>query len=115
MGHSALKDAEVQVQVYEKIIPAIADLEVTLVMGSRPRKLMKPRRGTWEVSWDPKRRKTVEDEDVSLTSEEPRERDRGTGGREDHPSHRRLGRSTDMSSRQKLIRHRERQQWSHGT
>ena len=106
MGHRTLKDLEnmSEVQVDEKIIPAIADLEVTLVMGSRLRKLIKSRRGAWEVSWDPKRKETVEDEDVPLPSEEPRERDRGTGGREDHPSHSRFGRSTVMVSRQKLIK-----------
>ena len=106
MGHRTLKDLEnmSEVQVYEKIIPAIADLEVTLVMDSRLKKLIKSRREAAEVSWDPKRKETVEDEDVPLPSEEPRERGRGTGGREDHPSHRRLGRSTVMNSRQKLIK-----------
>ena len=68
-----------KVQVYEKIVPAIADLEVTLVMDSRLKKLIKSRREAAEVSWDPKRKETVEDEDVPLPSEETRERGRGTG------------------------------------
>ena len=91
-----------EVQVYEKIIPAIADLEVTLVMDSRPKKLIKSRREAAEVSWE--RKETVEDEDVPLPSEETRERARGTSGREYHPSHRRLGRSTVMNSRHTLIK-----------
>ena len=73
-------------------------------MGSRLRKLIKSRRGAWEVSWYPKRKKTGADEGVPLPSEEPRERNRGTGGREDHPSHRRLGRSTVMNDREELTK-----------
>ena len=43
MGYRTLEDLKnmSEVQVDEKIIPAIADLEVTLVMGSRLRKLIK--------------------------------------------------------------------------
>ena len=106
MGHRTLKDLEdmSKVQLNEKIIPAIADIEVTLVMGSRLKTLIKSRRKSAEVSWDPRRKETVEDKDVPSPSEEPRERGRGTGGREDHPSHRRLGRSTVMNNRQKLIK-----------
>ena len=102
MGHRTFEDLKnmSEVQLNEKIIPTIADLEVTLVMGSRLKKLIKSRRESAEVAWDPKRKETVEDEDVPSPLEEPRERGRGTGGREDHPSHRRLGRSTVMNNRQ---------------
>ena len=47
-----------EVQLNEKIIPTIADLKVTLVMGSRLRKLTKSGRESAEVSWDPNRKKT---------------------------------------------------------
>ena len=106
MGHRTFEDLKnmSEVQLNEKIIPTIADLEVTLVMGSRLKKLIKLRRESAEVSWDPKRKEAVEDEDVPSPSEEPRERGRGTGGREDHPSHRRLGRSTVMNNRQALTK-----------
>ena len=66
MGHRTLKDLEdmSKVQLNEKIIPAIADIEVTLVMGSRLKTLIKSRRKSAEVSWDPRRKETVEDKDV---------------------------------------------------
>ena len=75
-----------EVQVYEKIIPAVADLEVTLVMDSRLKKLIKSRREAAEVSWDPERKEAVEGEDVPLPSEETRERARGTSGRDIIPA-----------------------------
>ena len=59
-----------EAQVDEKIIPAIADLDVPLVMGSRLKKLIKAIQEAAKVSWDRKRKGAVEDEDVPLPSEE---------------------------------------------
>ena len=72
MGCRTLEDLEnvSEVQVDEKIIPAIADLDVPLVMGSRLKKLIKAIQEAAKVSWDRKRKGAVEDEDVPLPSEE---------------------------------------------
>ena len=85
MGHRTFEDLKSmsEVQLNEKIIPTIADLEDTLVMGNRLKKLIKLRRESAEVSWDPKRKEAVEDEDVPSPSEKPRERCRSTEGGED--------------------------------
>ena len=106
MGHRTFEDLKnmSEAQLNERIIPTIADLEVTLVVGSRLKKLIKLRRESAEVSWDPKRKEAVENEDVPSPSLGPRERGRGTEGRKNHPSHRRLGRSTVRNNRQKLIK-----------
>ncbi len=106
VGHRTFVDLKnmSEAQLNEEIIPTIADLEVTRVVGSRLKKLIKLRRESAEVSWDPKRKEAVENEDVPSPSLGPRERGRGTEGRENHPSHRRLGRSTVMNNRQDLIK-----------
>ena len=64
MGCRTLEDLEnvSEVQVDEKIIPAIADLDVPLVMGSRLKKLIKATQGAAKVPWDRKREGAVEDE-----------------------------------------------------
>ena len=59
-----------EAQVDDKIIPAIADLDIPLVMSSRLKKLIKAIREAAKVSWDRKRKGTVEDEDVPVPSEE---------------------------------------------
>ena len=59
-----------EAQVDDKIIPAITDLDIPLVMSSRLKKLIKAIREAAKVSWDLKRKGTVEDEDVPLPSEE---------------------------------------------
>ena len=63
------RESVAEVQVDEGIIPVIADLDVPLVMGSRPKKLIKATQETAMVSWDRKRKGSVEDEDVPLPSE----------------------------------------------
>ena len=72
MGYRTLEDLEnvSEAQVDEKIIPAITDLDVPLVISSRLKKLIKAIREAAKVSWDRKRKGTVEDEDVPLPSEE---------------------------------------------
>ena len=74
MGHRAFEEPKnvSEVQLNEKISPTIADLKVTLVMGSRLRKLIKSGRESAEVSWDPKQEEILQDEDVPSPSEEPR-------------------------------------------
>ena len=74
MGCGTLEDLEnvAKAQVEDKSIPAITDLDTPLVMSSRLEKLIKAIRGAAEVSWDQKRKGTVEDEDVPLPSEEPK-------------------------------------------
>ena len=69
MGYSTLEDLEnvSEAQVDEKIIPAIADLDVPLVTNSQ-QKLIKAIRKAAKVSWDLKRKGAVED--VPLPSEE---------------------------------------------
>ena len=71
-GCRTLEDLEnvSEAQVDEKIIPAIADLDVPLVMGSRLKKLIQAIQEAARVSWDRKRKGAVEDEDVPLPSEE---------------------------------------------
>ena len=66
VGHRTFEDLKntSEAQLNEEIIPTIADLEVTLVVGSRLKKLIKSGRESAEVSWDPKQRETVEDKDV---------------------------------------------------
>ena len=61
MGHRTFEDLKnmSEVQLNEKIIPTIADLEVIVVMGSRLKKLVKLRRESAVVSWDPKRKEPV--------------------------------------------------------
>ena len=105
VGHRTFVDLKnmSEAQLNEEIIPNIADLEVTLVMGSRLRKLIKLRRRSAKVSWDPKRKKAGENEDVPSLALGPRERGRGTEGRKNHPCHHRLGRSTVRNNRRKLI------------
>ena len=68
-GYSTLKVLEnvSEAQVDEKIIPAIAELDVPLVTNNQQR-LIQAIREAAEVSWDLKRRGAVED--VSLPSEE---------------------------------------------
>ena len=63
------RESVAEVQVDEDIILAIADLDVPLVMGGRPNKLIKATRETAMVSWDRKRKGSVEDEVVPLPSE----------------------------------------------
>ena len=72
MRYRTLEDLEnvSEAQVDEKIIPAITDLDVPLVTSSRLKKLIKAIREAAKVSWDRKRKGTVEDEDVPLPSEE---------------------------------------------
>ncbi len=72
MGCRTLEDLEnlSEAQVDDKIIPAITDLDIPLVMSSRLKKLIKAIREAARVSWDRKRKGTVEDEDVPLPSEE---------------------------------------------
>ena len=72
MGCRRLEDLEnvSEAQVDEKIIPAITGLDVPLVMGSRLKKLIKSIQEAAKVSWERKRKGTVEDEDVPLPSEE---------------------------------------------
>ena len=72
MGCRTLEDLEnvSEAQVDEKIIPAITDLDVPLVISSRLKKLIKAIREAAKVSWDRKRKGTVEDEDVPLPSDE---------------------------------------------
>ena len=72
MRYRTLEDLEnvSEAQVDEKIIPAITDLDVPLVISSRLKKLIKAIREAAKVSWDRKRKGTVEDEDVPLPSEE---------------------------------------------
>ena len=117
MGHRTLKDLEnmSEVQVDEKIIPAIADLEVTLVMGSRLRKLIKSRRGAWEVSWYPKRKKTGADEGVPLPSEEPRERTEAQVDERIIPAIADSGVPLSWSADESWSRNYERQRGPHGT
>ena len=55
-----------------KIIPAITDLNISSAMSSRMKKLIKAIREAAKVSWDLKRRGTVEDEDAPLPSESKR-------------------------------------------
>ena len=54
----------------DKIIPAITDLNIASVMSSRMKELIKAIRKAAEVSWDLKRKGTVEGEDVPLPAEE---------------------------------------------
>ena len=72
MGCRTLEDLEnvSEVQVDERIIPAIADLDVPLVMGSRLKKLIKAVQEAAKASWDYKREEAMEGEDVPLPSEE---------------------------------------------
>ena len=72
MGYRTLEDLKnvSEVQVDEKIIPAIADLDIPLVMSSRLKKLSKSIREAAKVSWDLRREGAVEDEDAPLPSEE---------------------------------------------
>ena len=58
-----------EVQISEEIVSAIADLDVPLVMGCRPKKLNKAIQETAKVSWDSMCRVLVEDEDGFLPSE----------------------------------------------
>ena len=60
MGYSTLEVLEdvSEAQVDEKIIPAIADLDVPLVTNSQ-QKLIKAIRKTAKVSWDLKRKRAV--------------------------------------------------------
>ncbi len=51
-----------------KIIPAITDLNISSAMSSRMKELIKAIRDAAKVSWDLKRRGTVEDEDAPLPS-----------------------------------------------
>ena len=62
------RESVAEVQVDEGIIPVIADLDVPLVMGRRPKKLIKATRETAMVSWD-RKRKGPEGEDGPLPSE----------------------------------------------
>ena len=55
-----------------KIIPAITDLNISSAMSSRMKKPIKAIREAAKVSWDLKRRGTVEDEDAPLPSESKR-------------------------------------------
>ena len=59
-----------EAQVDEDIMPAIADLDVPLVMGRRPKKLIKATQETAMVSWDRKRKGSVENEMFPPPSEE---------------------------------------------
>ena len=72
MGCRILEDLEIvsEEQVDEKIIPAIADLDVPLVTSSRLKKAIKAIREGARVSWERNRRVTVEDQNVPLPSEE---------------------------------------------
>ena len=72
MGCRRLEDLEnvSEMQVDEKIIPAVKDLDVPLVMGSRLKKLIKSIQEAAKVSWKRKRKGTVEEENVPLPSEE---------------------------------------------
>ena len=74
MGCRILEDLEIvsEEQVDEKIIPAIADLDVPLVTSSRLKKAIKAIREGARVSWERNRRVTVEDQNVPLPSEELR-------------------------------------------
>ena len=60
-----------EVQAGERIIPDITDLDLPLVMGNRLREpIIKAIQEAAKVSWDRKRKGSVEDEDVPLPSEE---------------------------------------------
>ena len=72
MGCRTLEDLEnvSELQVDEKIIPAIADLDIPLVMSSRLKKLIKTIQEASKVSWGYEQEEALEDEDVPLPSEE---------------------------------------------
>ena len=72
MRCTTLEDREnpSEAQGDDKIIPAITDLNIPSVMSRRVKKLIKAIREAAKVSWDLKRKGTVEDEDVPLPSEE---------------------------------------------
>ena len=72
MGCRTLEDLEnvSEIQVDERIIPAIADLDAPLVMGSRLKKLIKAIQEAAKISWDYNREEAMEDENVPLASEE---------------------------------------------
>ena len=62
-----------EVQADERAIPDITDLDVPLVMGNRLREpIIKAIQEAAKVSWDRKRKGSVEDEDAPLSSEELR-------------------------------------------
>ena len=63
-------DTVSEVQVDEQSIHSIADLDMPLVMGDRPKELSKAIQEKAKDSWDRKRRGSVEDKDVPLPSEE---------------------------------------------
>ena len=71
MEYRTLEDPEnvSEAQVDKKIIPAITDLDVPLVINSRLKKLTKAIQEAEKVSWE-SRNGTVEDEDVPLTISE---------------------------------------------
>ena len=71
MEYRTLEDPEnvSEAQVDKKIIPAITDLDVPLVINSRLKKLTKAIQEAEKVSWE-SRNGTVEDEDVPLPSGE---------------------------------------------
>ena len=64
------RESASEAQVDEDIMPAIADLDVPLVMGRRPKKLIKATQETAMVSWDRKRKGSVENEMFPPPSEE---------------------------------------------
>ena len=70
-GCKTLEDLEnvSEAQVNEKIMPAIADLDVPLVTSSRLKRIKAIREGA-RVSWDRGRRGAVEHENVPLPSKE---------------------------------------------
>ena len=61
-----------EAQVDDRVIPAITDLNIPSVMSSRLKELIKAIREAAKVSWDLKRKGTVEDEDAPLPSESKR-------------------------------------------
>ena len=71
MEYRTLEDPEnvSEAQVDKKIIPAITDLDVPLVINSRLKKLTRAIQEAEKVSWE-SRNGTVEDEDVPLPSGE---------------------------------------------
>ena len=72
MGCRTLEDLEnvSELQVDERIIPAIADLDTPLVMSSRLKKLIKTIQEASKVSWGYEHAESIQDEDIPLPSEE---------------------------------------------